>query len=105
MSKSRRDQLRNSYLEKYGKRGKSRWVCEAVLNLLQADPMLEMVGIGDALEPKECVIPVVITPIEERLLEAVRLLRNQSPMIEGPMALIIRSAIRRELDGRGGEGA
>ena len=37
-------------MDQYGPRGKSRWIREALIAMLEDDPRMLMVAVGDALE-------------------------------------------------------
>jgi hypothetical protein len=82
----------------YGLRGKSRWIREAIVGLLDSDRRLALVGVGDELGERDATEVVVLTlEIEERISDTVRILRQQDPYIEGVKSQIIRSAIRYRL--------
>lgn len=81
--------------EGYGARGKSRWTCEAIEQLISEDPLLQWVGRGSDLETRDSTADFRLTDLAGAALEkAVRVLRRQDPSWEGVRPDIVRAAIR-----------
>jgi len=49
----------------YSPRGKSRWVCEALIVMTEEDPVLRCVGIADKLEPNSLLDKIYLTSAAE----------------------------------------
>ncbi len=82
----------------YGKKGKSRWIREAIDELLTEDPALSAVGVSEDLNRNDVADVVDLgAELPERITEGVQLLRRQDPTMEGVRSAIIRAAIRRRL--------
>ncbi len=106
LPRSLRDEMREVAKAEQGPRGKSRWVREAVLSLLETDPGLSTVGLGEDLrEARGMVVDQIdITGITNDLESAITLLRRQDPMMEGVQSAILRAAIRHRLKRGKGSG-
>jgi len=97
--------LRKSMLEsvakKYGKKGKSRWINEAIEELIKNDPGLSSVGLGEDYETYDTADVVAMDSAGlESLQTAMTTIRRQDPLFEGVQSAVIRAAIRlRLLDG------
>lgn len=97
----------NMILTGHSSRSKSRWIVQAIEMLLQADPALKSVGVGEDLERlMETEIITLPPSTTEKLDHAVLRLRRQDPTFEGPKSAILRAAIYYRLmqeDGRGAQ--
>ncbi|MDR5728930.1 MAG: hypothetical protein RB191_16060 [Terriglobia bacterium] len=82
----------------YGVRGKSKWIREAFLAMIDRDPGLQYVGQGDRIEPQD-EQELITLPKDLSLLlsDKVLQLRLAAPTLEGPRSLLLRSAIRYRL--------
>ena len=93
-----RDTMRSAALEQYGPKGKSRWVREAIGELLEADPALRSVGLSEDLMHHDALDVVSLEDgLRERIEVAMTTLRRQDPLMRGVQSVIIRAAIRRKL--------
>jgi hypothetical protein len=93
-----RNAMRSAALNQYGPKGKSRWVREAIQELLKADPALRSVGVSDDLMQHDALEVVSLADdLKERIEGAMTTLRRQDPLMKGVQSVIIRSAIRRKL--------
>lgn len=82
----------------YGAKGKSRWIREALEELLAEDRALQSVGVGEELAKKDSADVVDLGPeLPARIQGAIEILRRQDPLMEGVQSAIIRAAIRRKL--------
>lgn len=82
----------------YGMRGKSKWVAEAITNLLSTKNFPELVSYSDEMQGFDKIDTLVIEPELKRELEhAVLLIRKQFPVMEGVVSRIIRTAILQRL--------
>jgi hypothetical protein len=90
--------MRERARQLYGLKGKSRWVREAVVELLDSEPVLESVGAGEDLMQHNVLDVVDLgDELPRRIERAMVLLRRQDPLMEGVQSAIIRAAIRRRL--------
>lgn len=82
----------------YGSKGKSRWIREAIEELLK-DKTLASVGAGEKLVRNEAA-ELVRMPVElkDRIAHAAGIIRRQDPFMDGVQSAIIRAAIRTRLD-------
>lgn len=83
----------------YGKRGKSKWICEAITVLLKKDDFLELVQL-DITPTNLCDYPEQFTvPQEMRNLLDKKIIesRRQCPQLEGVQSAIIRTAVIQRL--------
>lgn len=97
-SKMRREMLESVLRDEYGMRGKSRWVAEAVADLLDRREWLLTAGAGEGLVPNPAHEVVYLEPaLKGRIEDAVLEMRTRNPMMEGPQSAIIRAAITRRL--------
>jgi hypothetical protein len=97
-------ELRESILEsvarEYGKKGKSRWIKEAIADLIAKDAGLASVGLGEDYETYDKSDVVVIDSATfENLQIAMTTIRRQDPLFEGVQSAVIRAAIRMRLLG------
>lgn len=93
-----RDTMRTVARMQYGPKGKSRWVREAIEDLLRADPALTSVGIAEDLMQHDALDVVSLEDgLRERIEAAMTTLRRQDPLMKGVQSVIIRAAIRRKL--------
>lgn len=95
-------ELRNSMLEsvamEYGKKGKSKWIKEAIDGLIAKDKGLTSVGLGEDYETNDASDVLVIDSATlEKLQTAMTLIRRQDPLFEGVQSAVIRAAIRMRL--------
>lgn len=88
----------NMVREGYGLRGKSRWVSEAIVDLLAMPQFIDYVSYNDELKGFEKVETVVIDKSIKKSLDlAVVDIRKCHPTIEGVQSRIIRTAIIQRL--------
>lgn len=81
--------------QRYGARGKSRWVCEALASLEDEDRNLESVGLGEGQFVPICAIQLSLHHEDlERLSRLVERIRRQDPLAEGVQSQVLRAAIR-----------
>jgi len=93
-----RDTMRVEARKQYGAKGKSRWVREAIDELLKADPGLRSVGVAEDLMHHDALDVVSLgDDLRERIEAAMTILRRQDPLMKGVQSVLIRAAIRRRL--------
>ncbi len=82
----------------YGMRGKSKWVSEAITHLLAIPDFHELVDIGDEIGELIEVESIYLTPqLKGALDEALILIRQHYPSMEGVQSCIIRTSIIQRL--------
>ena len=82
----------------YGMRGKSKWISEAIENLLELPNYIELVQYSDEMKGFEKVETIVIAKNLKNLLDqAIIAVRKQYPTIEGVQSHIVRTAILQRL--------
>ncbi len=82
----------------YGMRGKSKWVSEAIMQLLEMDSFPELVNYGDEMHGFDKVETVVLEyPVKLALDEAIVAVRRKFPILEGVKSRIVRTAILQRL--------
>ena len=92
-----------SVAREYGKKGKSRWIKEAIAELVARDAGLSSVGLGEDYETHDTSDVLVMDGAAlEQLQGAMTLIRRQDPLFEGVQSAVIRAAIRRRLVGEPG---
>jgi len=97
-TKMRAEMLECVLRDGYGMRGKSRWIAEAVVDLLAHREWLAMAETGEGLVLSPAHEVVYLEPeLKERIEAAVLDMRTRHPMMEGPQSAIIRGAITRRL--------
>jgi predicted DNA-binding protein len=94
--------LRQSMLEsvakEYGKKGKSRWIKEAIAELIAKDAALASVGLGEDYETHDASdVLVMDCAALEQLQTAMTTIRRQDPLFAGVQSAVIRAAIRMRL--------
>jgi hypothetical protein len=97
-------ELRESMLEtvarEYGKKGKSRWIKEAIAELIAKDAGFASVGLGEDYETYDTSDVLVMDGATfEKLQTAMTAIRRQDPLFEGVQSAVIRAAIRMRLIG------
>lgn len=82
----------------YDLKGKSKWVSEAVYQLLALPNYSELVMINDQMDCLEKLDSISIAAeLKEKLDEAVLNIRTRFPIIEGVQSKILRTAIVQRL--------
>lgn len=82
----------------YGPREGSRWICEAIVDLVRSDPILADVGVGEDLEVFGKLKAISLTDAaRDALATATEIVRRHDPAQEGVRSAIIRAAIRQRL--------
>lgn len=82
----------------YGLRGKSKWVSEAVLSLLEVKNFPELVSYSDELCGFQKAETVVIDyELKQKLQDAVKQVRHKHPLLEGVKSRVLRTAILQRL--------
>ncbi len=83
----------------YGKKKKSKWINEAINDLINNDIGLSSVGLGEYYETQDKTDVILIDEKTfENLEAAMTIVRRHDPLYEGVQSSIIRAAIRRRLD-------
>ena len=99
LSRRLRDAFFAAAVAEFGAKGKSRWVCEALVALEQGDRGLATVGLGEHAFVSECAVQVSLRDEDaERLRRLVEHVRRQDPLAEGVQSQVLRAAIRWRLD-------
>jgi hypothetical protein len=93
-----RESMLVSAAREFGKKGKSRWIKEAITDLIAKDTGLSSVGLGEDYESNDA-SDVIIMDREtfEKLQIAMTTIRRQDPLYEGVQSAVIRAAIRMRL--------
>lgn len=95
---TRQEMMQAIIADGYGMRGKSRWVSEAIDQLLSIDNYHELVDIGDEIGELEEVESIYLTAmLKESLDQALLVIRKHYPMMEGVQSCIIRTSILQRL--------
>jgi hypothetical protein len=97
------EQLQNEmkYLviaEKYGMRGKSKWVSEAIEAFLQLEEFPELVSLADEMKGLEKSESIMIDIRLKKSIDAAALaIRKAYPLLEGVQSRIIRASILQRI--------
>lgn len=95
---TRQEMLNALIAEGYGLRGKSRWISEAIKQLLNRQNYPELVDIGDGLAGLVDVEAIYLTPeLKKSLDQALIVVRTVYPTMEGVQSCIIRTSIIQRL--------
>lgn len=82
----------------YGMRGKSKWVAEAIDNLLQLENFIDLVKLGEELRGFEKLETIIVEkPIKKALDTAMLSIRKKYPDLEGVQSNIIRTSIMQRI--------
>lgn len=82
----------------YDLKGKSRWVAEAINDLLTLQSYADLVKINDEMHGFEKMESIVVAPdLKAKLDDAVVQIRTKYPAIEGVQSRILRTAIVQRL--------
>lgn len=91
-------EFRQKIKDKYGMRGKSKWIAEAIQELLKLENYIELVNLGDEMstfDKKESI--EIDTKMKKALDDAVLKIRQTFPLLEGVQSRIIRTSIVQRL--------
>jgi hypothetical protein len=84
--------------EGYGLRGKSRWIGEAIKQLLVLPGYHQYVDIADEMNGHSEIETIMLAPeLKQQLNAALLEVRRQYPQLEGVQSRIIRSSIMQRL--------
>ena len=99
LPKSTQDEMVQTIIANgYGMRGKSRWVEEAISQLLAIKDFHELVDIGDEISELEAVESIYLTlGLKKDLDSALIVVRQFYPSMEGVQSCIIRTSIIQRL--------
>jgi hypothetical protein len=93
-----RQRMLESVAKEYGKKGKSRWIKEAITDLINKDTGLSSVGLGEDYETHDASDVIIMDSVTfEKLQTAMITIRRQDPLYEGVQSAVIRAAIRMRL--------
>ena len=96
-----KNRMANAVKDAYGKKGKSRWIKEAIAELINLDTGLSSVGLGEDYEVQdESDVLVLDETAYQNLQTAMTMIRRQDPLYSGVQSAVIRAAIRLRLDSR-----
>lgn len=96
--KTRQEMLYAIIASGYGMRGKSKWVGEAIAQLLSVTDYHELVDIGEEMGDLDEVESVYLSPELKQSLElALVEIRRHYPSMEGVQSCIIRTSIIQRL--------
>ena len=97
--KSLQEELRLQVIkDRYGLRGKSKWIMEAIETLLKQEKFEDLVNYGDefkTLEKKETL--VLTSELRKRIEQAISHVKKCYPSLEGIQSRIVRTAILHRL--------
>lgn len=96
---SLQEELRRQVIsDGYGMRGKSKWVGEAIENLLKLGSYPDLVTLGDEMKGFEKVETITVERTLKKALDhAIHDTRKQYPLLEGVQSRIIRTSIVQRL--------
>jgi len=93
-----RQNMLASVAKEYGKKGKSRWIKEAIADLIVKDAGLASVGLGEDYETyDQSDVVIMDSAAYENLQTAMTTIRRQDPLFQGVQSAVIRAAIRMRL--------
>lgn len=82
----------------YGMRGKSKWVAEAIENLLSLESYTQFVSYNDEMIGFEKVETIVLTKEIKSIVDKAMIeVRKQYPLLEGVQSRIVRTSILQRL--------
>lgn len=82
----------------YGLRGKSKWISEAVENLLEFKDYLELISYGDEMHGFDQIETAVIDyHLKLKIDKAIVQIRKEFPILEGVKSRIMRTAILQRI--------
>ena len=82
----------------YGMRGKSRWIVEAIENFLELENFPELVDIAADMEQLSAFVSIRIPEdVRDKIDEAVVVVREKHPTLEGVRSNIIRASILQRM--------
>ena len=82
----------------YGLRGKSKWVAEAVEQLLKMESYPDLVNLSENMKTYTKVETISVdTLVKQHMEEAVIHIRKAYPLLEGAQSCVIRTAIIQRL--------
>lgn len=82
----------------YGFRGKSKWISEAVENLLQLKNFFELINYSEEMSGFDDMETAVIDyQLKAKIDEAIIAIRTKFPMFEGVTSRLMRTAILQRL--------
>lgn len=84
--------------DRYGLKGKSQWVSEAIERLFAMPSYIDLVKINDEMtgfEKNECI--TISKELKKQISDAVISIRQKYPSIEGVQSRILRTAIVQRL--------
>lgn len=85
--------------DNYGDRGKSRWIREALVKMLEEDPHMQRVGQGDKLEEHgESDLVTLSRSFMVWFADKILEFQMGAPGVPGVRSLLLRSAIRFRLE-------
>jgi hypothetical protein len=95
---TRQEMIQTIIANGYGMRGKSKWVSEAIHQLLAINNFHELVDIGDEIADLTEVESIYLeAQLKEELDKALILIRRFFPTMEGVQSCIIRTSIIQRL--------
>jgi hypothetical protein len=95
---TRQEMMQGIVAAGYGMHGKSRWVSEAIEQLLAIDCYYELVDIGDGIGSLIAVESFYLTyEVKHQLDRALVVVRSHYPTMEGVQSCIIRTSIIQRL--------
>ena len=84
--------------DRYGLRGKSKWISEAVESLLELKDFLELMSYSDEMYGFDQIETVVIEySLKLKLDRAIIQIRKEFPILEGVKSKIMRTAILQRI--------
>ncbi|MGE3920539.1 MAG: hypothetical protein AB7F64_06310 [Gammaproteobacteria bacterium] len=82
----------------YGFRGKSKWISEAVENLLKYKDFTELISYSDEMYGFDKIETAVLDyPLKLKIDKAAILIRKEFPMLEGIKSRILRTAVLQRI--------
>jgi len=96
---SLRNELRECVVkEGYGLRGKSKWISEAVENLLALNDFIELISFNNEMHGFDCMETAVIDySLKLKLDKAIVEIRKEFPTLEGVKSRIMRTSVLQRI--------
>ena len=94
-----KNELRERVLkEGYGVRGKSKWISEAIENLLEYKEFLELISYSDEMHGFDQIETAVVEySLKIKLDKAIIQIRKEFPTLEGVKSRIMRTAVLQRI--------
>ena len=90
----KKDLLKSVISDGYGLRGKSKWISEAVIDLIKIKDFEDLIAYNDGMHGFNKMETAIVDPAIEKIVEeSVVVVRKKHPALEGVKSRIMRTAI------------